>query len=665
MTLLLKALYYTIKHISTIVTFCLFLIGSALFFLPVYHLLFSIVDKENLKRFSYTCLHRLGLLDVISLCDTAVENSSSFYYSTSALSSVDDNVTYELNLPIDTQVCLLPEHSSAMVAGLVNTGNSCFLNSVLQSLSSLPKLQIYLDQLNSAYSSNKIPVTQSLLKTLRLLSKPSEGTFQPIDVVRVLRNNRRVINREQQDAQELYQLLISELETETSKLSQKQGLKDILSLGASDKNDVAMTDNPLTGSIAYQTTCTKCGYASGIPMHSFNNVQLALPAADVTTLDECLKQLTSVEYLNDVECSKCSLINTLQTLGMQIESLQQENNDNTERLQYLRTVREEIKQRLETGNIEQENNHSLREIISKSFGVKSKQGTFARPPKVLCLHFVRSIYLPSGEVVKNTCQVQYPEMLDLTPYCTDETLAKQPMSTPGIKYRLMSSVVHYGGHNSGHYIAYKRRLLADHCGCETCGHDNTKLKSHDSEWFKISDDKVRTCEADDALRENPFMLLYELIEQEDAVPELGLTPTAVASIDTAIDHLSLQQQQQDYFWQGSESDQEDLEDLLAINVPGAPPSSPIMEPSLTYTKKPNKKKVSIRRYICLRYRELSKYRRKMSIFHRNIPRIGILCLKVPQYRFLVKPIHYGAFWQLLKIEDFGRPTPYENRGSEH
>lgn len=319
-----------------------------------------------------------------------------------------------------------------------------------------------------------------------------------------------------------------------------------------------------------------------------------------------------MEYLSDVECSKCSLINTVQNLGTEIESLQQQPNKN-EKMQCLEKVKKEIEHRLEVGIIEQEeekeNNsggNNLKGMISKSIGVKSKQGMFAKPPKVLCLHFVRSVYLPSGDVLKNTCQVQYPEILDLTPYCTNGTLETQPylpISTPdhvsSVKYRLMSSVVHYGDHYSGHYIAYKRRLLADHCGCDKCGHDNTDLKSHDSEWFRISDDRVKLCEADDALRENPFMLLYELVEEEqDTITELvpGLIHTLPIPSTVTMDQ---QQQQQaavqvgeQHYWEESESDQEDLEELLSSNVPAAPPSSPIMEPLTTYTKKPNRRNVN-------------------------------------------------------------------------
>lgn len=282
-------------------------------------------------------------------------------------------------------------------------------------------------------------------------------------------------------------------------------------------------------------------------------------------------------------------------------------------MQCLEKLKKEIEHRLEVGIIEQEEEQSkngsnnLKGMINKSIGVKSKQGMFSKPPKVLCLHFVRSVYLPSGDVLKNTCQVQYPEILDLTPYCTNGTLETQPhlpISTPdhvsSVKYRLMSSVIHYGDHYSGHYIAYKRRLLAGQCSCDKCGHDNTDLKSHDSEWFRVSDDRVMLCEADDALRENPFMLLYELIEEEqDTVTEL--VPGLIHALPIPSTITTDQQQQatvqveQQHYWEESESDQEDLEELLSSNMPAAPPSSPIMEPLTTYTKKPNRRNVNNKR----------------------------------------------------------------------
>lgn len=93
----------------------------------------------NISRTSYSLLGTILVLIPIFYLFKSRFNSLSFvtmatFVSRSALSSVDI-VTTKLNInlkPIDTQVCLLPPASSDMVSGLTNTGNSCFLNSVLQ-----------------------------------------------------------------------------------------------------------------------------------------------------------------------------------------------------------------------------------------------------------------------------------------------------------------------------------------------------------------------------------------------------------------------------------------------------------------------------------------------------------------------------------------------------
>lgn len=212
-----------------------------------------------------------------------------------------------------------------------------------------------------------------------------------------------------------------------------------------------------------------------------------------------------MEYLTEVDCVKCSLKKTL-------EKLHSSKSEGTMKLIH------EIEHQIKSGEFEADNNPEV--IISST---KSKQAMFAKPPKILCLHFVRSLYLPTGDIIKNTCQVEFPSILDLTPYCTNGTLETEPylpISTPdhitSTKYRLMSTVVHYGDHFSGHYIAYKRKLNVSKCNCPQCGDNMTLFESHENEWYKISDDKVAICKTQDALDENPFMLLYELIEDEES-----------------------------------------------------------------------------------------------------------------------------------------------------
>lgn len=296
-------------------------------------------------------------------------------------------------------------------------------------------------------------------------------------------------------------------------------------------------------------------------------------------MDDCLKQLTTMEYLNDVTCRKCSLIDTIHQLSLEIDSLQQQTK--MEKLQVLQKMKQEIEHRLKMGRIEDLDDSSkrLKGFISKIHRVCSKQAMFANPPKVLCLHIARSAFGPTGEIYKNTCQIQFPEVLDLSPYCTNGTLNTQPnlpissssaTTTPGAKYRLMSSIIHYGSHNFGHFIAYKRRLVVEKCPCHTCANDASLLKHHDSDWFKISDERVSLCGIEQVLEANPYMLLYELIEEDHDVD--NTLQQAKQDVKVAATELSTV-----VVDQVAQEEEEEEEDWLN-NVPAAPPSSPLLLP---------------------------------------------------------------------------------------
>lgn len=117
--------------------------------------------------------------------------------------------------------------------------------------------------MSTAHSASRMPVTQSLLKTLRLLSQPSNDAFRPTDIVNVLGKNHNLLNKEQQDAQEAYQLLATELESERNQLEKKQqGLKELLSFGTNKKTD--KIKNPLEGEMAARTSCIVCGHSVSI-----------------------------------------------------------------------------------------------------------------------------------------------------------------------------------------------------------------------------------------------------------------------------------------------------------------------------------------------------------------------------------------------------------------
>lgn len=199
-------------------------------------------------------------------------------------------------------------------------------------------------------------------------------------------------------------------------------------------------------------------------------------------------------------------------------------------LKKLEHTKREMEIRLKTGRIEEETNDSfpLFHSVSRS---STKQVMLAKPPKVLCLHISRSAFLNTGAIYKNTCQLLFPEYLDVSPFSTNGTLHTQPdlpISTPTHKsdcfYRLMSVVVHYGSHSFGHFVAFKRRIYADQCKCYSCtGGKSSGLEEWKCQntWYRASDSKVDECSLDDVLRSNPYMLLYELIDEKEYTKEMS------------------------------------------------------------------------------------------------------------------------------------------------
>ncbi|KAI9489365.1 hypothetical protein BDB00DRAFT_737972, partial [Zychaea mexicana] len=165
--------------------------------------------------------------------------------------------------------------------------------------------------------------------------------------------------------------------------------------------------------------------------------------------------------------------------------------------------------------------------------MSSKQVMFAKSPKILCLHLSRSTFHPSGAVFKNSCRIMFPEFLDLAPYSTNGTLNTQPHepisaaagTTPPsedeeqeergggmeCRYKLMGTIVHYGSHDFGHFIAYKRRLVAETCHCRQCNDRNNTLHGDENTWYRISDEQVDVCSIEEVLQSNPYMLLYEYV----------------------------------------------------------------------------------------------------------------------------------------------------------
>ncbi|RKP27957.1 hypothetical protein SYNPS1DRAFT_26419 [Syncephalis pseudoplumigaleata] len=402
------------------------------------------------------------------------------------------------------------------------------------------------------------------------------AAFRPRQLTQSLAQHRRVVNREQQDAHEFFQILSATLTQEAAKVNEQRRiislldssvLRRLIGGAASQSIHAYAIRSPACLPVEYPasivatrtTVINAAVYWQGPIRHfPFDNLSLSPPLQFSCSLAYCLEQYIQLEVLDDFSCRRCSLVATQKRLAKLIASLEGSGEA---------AVKEKachdlglVEAALATDVERELPSIKLVRAISRQ---TTKQVMIAQPPPLLCLHISRSTFSYAGDLRKNGCWVRFPIYLNLAPYCTHGQLCLQPtrslngtaMSMPAddnsddddgelsskaasevdpVACRpsssLASSLAGASGSDADDDMAvppiwYRLRSVVIHYGGHHYGHfvafrqaalSGDEQPDNGGGWFRVSDDAIRGVPVDDVQNENPYLLIYERDPTVDA-----------------------------------------------------------------------------------------------------------------------------------------------------
>ncbi|MCJ1401008.1 hypothetical protein MMC11_004220 [Xylographa trunciseda] len=475
------------------------------------------------------------------------------------------------SLSLMTNVFKAPPKGS--LPGLGNWDNSCYQNSVIQSLAALPSLSYFLTQTTSANIEASGPSTVKALKgVIEDLNNPANAgqrLWTPAEL-------KTMSSWQQQDAQEYYSKVLDQVDKEASRSVMRErmdmGLRKIESSKPAlrePNNSVSpgyaqrrfdllpeelahrILSNPLEGLLAQRVGCLKCGFVEGLSLIPFNCLTVPLGKQWEYDLQSCLDEYTTLESISGVECSKCTLLRRKEQLERLLQTTQTSSEDIPKRPPISEALYLSANARLSAVCEALENEDFSETTLTKKCQIpvkgriettKSKQAVIARLPKALTVHVNRSVFNErTGALSKNQASVRFPKLLDLTPWClgtststlsdTEDTITETWNADPsssmlsetvmdeaapssdGEKLFILRAVItHYGRHENGHYICYRKNPRDT--SFDDDGNDGDS-------WWRLSDEEVSEVSEEIVLDQGGvFMLFYERIQSAQVGPAI-------------------------------------------------------------------------------------------------------------------------------------------------
>ena len=449
--------------------------------------------------------------------------------------------------------------------GLGNWDNSCYQNSVLQGLAALESLNTFLNE--PAPSDIDQPTKAALKELVAKLNNPenvgktfwtpaelkSMSSWQQQDAQEYFS---KVSDELEKDALKVAKAKLrkhgleglsnikqdetpscSSDRSSAPRSSEADSLRTANVRQLPEELKALIVQNPLEGLLAQRVGCQKCGYVEGLSLVPFNCLTVPLGRQWMYDVRACLDEYTALEPINGVECAKCTLLRAKQQMEQILCQLNAKLEDPvTVSEDPSKALRESLQERLTLvkGALVEEDfsDQVLKkcQIPAKNrvSTTKSRQAVIARAPQCLVIHVNRSNFDElTGVQSKNTASVRFPQQLDLAPWCLGQgpgsddknddvehwnvDPSKSMLSDSddleslrsGKQYELRAVVTHYGRHENGHYICYRKAPYTIEKD------DDESIESHDT-WWRISDDDVDEVDAETVLAQGGvFMLFYE------------------------------------------------------------------------------------------------------------------------------------------------------------
>lgn len=456
---------------------------------------------------------------------------------------------------------LLGNSSDAIPPGLGNWDNSCYQNSIIQGLASLKSLATFLERnvesLGEKGSFSTHQALKGIIEHLNSASNYGHKLWIPADL-------KSMSSWQQQDAQEYFSKLVDQIDIEIQHASRGQTrnmglkmvgreeniLKDICDNNLDTEGSVSEKSsfrNPLEGLLAQRVGCMKCGWTEGLSLIPFNCLTVPLGDSFEYDVRECLDQYMTLEPIEGVECAKCTLLRAQFQLKNLLGGISGDEGppDSLQTPGLSDAVRTSAQERLDSVQAALDEDDFAEKTLTNRCHIptknrvtttKSRQAVIARAPQCLAVHINRSLFDEmTGMLKKNYAAVKFPRQMDLNDWCLGTQVKKsedgreqwvtnpsesmlpspgQAVCLPSRHYELRAIITHYGRHENGHYICYRKYPTATFPAPvpdEVLQAEGDKEKPE--RWYRLSDDDVQMVSEGHVMSQGGvFMLFYEAVE---------------------------------------------------------------------------------------------------------------------------------------------------------